>query len=164
MSWLTRNSKKLLAANVRSTPVWESLHPCCLSRAVALHFRLSQDLLEDDAINSHGTDASGNPILKDIGTFLKAELKGCFKDADIKYIDPSYIIRCGQLQHMAAMPELLLGLSPHLNFGIEGAVADGTAWPECAYLSTTGLSQETSCMASLTALLVLEQVYPHNQQ
>jgi 6-phosphofructokinase 1 len=52
-----------------------------------------QDLLEDDAASSHGTDASGNPILKDIGTFLKAELKKRFKDADIKYIDPSYIIR-----------------------------------------------------------------------
>lgn len=55
---------------------------------------MSQDLLEDDAANSsHGTDASGNPILKDIGTFLKGQLKKVFKDADIKYIDPSYIIR-----------------------------------------------------------------------
>jgi 6-phosphofructokinase 1 len=53
-----------------------------------------QDLLEDDsARNNHGTDASGNPILKDIGMFLKSGLKGHFKDADIKYIDPSYIIR-----------------------------------------------------------------------
>eukprot|EP00878_Enallax_costatus_P001477 GHUV01001628.1.p1 GENE.GHUV01001628.1~~GHUV01001628.1.p1 ORF type:complete len:516 (+),score=141.69 GHUV01001628.1:418-1965(+) len=53
-----------------------------------------QDLLEDDAANSsHGTDASGNPILKDIGTFLKGQIKKVFKDADIKYIDPSYIIR-----------------------------------------------------------------------
>lgn len=53
-----------------------------------------QDLLENDAAGQHGTDASGNPILKDIGMFLKAELKQHFKDADIKYIDPSYIIRC----------------------------------------------------------------------
>ncbi|KAF8067362.1 PFK5 [Scenedesmus sp. PABB004] len=53
-----------------------------------------QDLLEDDSIaNNHGTDASGNPILKDIGMFLKAGFKAHFKDADIKYIDPSYIIR-----------------------------------------------------------------------
>ncbi len=50
-----------------------------------------QDLLEDS--HAHGTDASGNPILKDIGMFMKNELKAYFKDADIKYIDPSYIIR-----------------------------------------------------------------------
>jgi 6-phosphofructokinase 1 len=52
----------------------------------------AQDLLEDTA--AHGTDASGNPILADIGMWLRSELKGHFKDADIKYIDPSYIIRC----------------------------------------------------------------------
>ncbi|GLC45531.1 hypothetical protein PLESTB_001203600 [Pleodorina starrii] len=50
-----------------------------------------QDLLEDGG--QHGTDASGNPILKDIGAFLKDKFKGYFKDADIKYIDPSYMIR-----------------------------------------------------------------------
>lgn len=50
-----------------------------------------QDLLEDS--HAHGTDASGNPILKDIGMFMRSELKSYFKDADIKYIDPSYIIR-----------------------------------------------------------------------
>lgn len=51
----------------------------------------TQDLLEDS--HAHGTDASGNPILKDIGMFMRSELKAHFKDADIKYIDPSYIIR-----------------------------------------------------------------------
>ncbi len=43
------------------------------------------------------TDASGNPKLADIGIFLKEEIKKYFKEADIeaniKYIDPSYIIR-----------------------------------------------------------------------
>jgi 6-phosphofructokinase len=39
------------------------------------------------------TDASGNPILRDVGTWLKSEIKAAFKDADIKYIDPSYLIR-----------------------------------------------------------------------
>ncbi len=43
------------------------------------------------------TDASGNPKLPDIGTFLKDEIKGYFKqegvEVNIKYIDPSYIIR-----------------------------------------------------------------------
>lgn len=51
-----------------------------------------QELLEDQSHNG-GTDASGNPILKDIGLFLKAEIKAHFKDADIKYIDPTYMIR-----------------------------------------------------------------------
>ncbi|PNH03063.1 6-phosphofructokinase 5, chloroplastic [Tetrabaena socialis] len=50
-----------------------------------------QDLLEDGG--SLGTDASGNPILNDIGAFLKDKMKAYFKDADIKYIDPSYMIR-----------------------------------------------------------------------
>lgn len=39
------------------------------------------------------TDLSGNPILKDVGPWLKSEIKKCFKDADVKYIDPSYLIR-----------------------------------------------------------------------
>lgn len=44
-----------------------------------------QDLLDGTA----GADASGNPILQDIGTFLKSEMKSYYKDADIKYIDPT---------------------------------------------------------------------------
>eukprot|EP00210_Caulerpa_lentillifera_P008286 g7907.t1 len=40
-----------------------------------------------------GKDASGNPILKDIGKFLREEMKQYFGDADIKYIDPTYMIR-----------------------------------------------------------------------
>jgi hypothetical protein len=52
--------------------------------------------LEDS--HAHGTDASGNPILKDIGMFMRTELKSHFKDGDIKYIDPSYIIRWAALQ------------------------------------------------------------------
>lgn len=37
--------------------------------------------------------ASGNPILQDIGTYLKSEMKKALPDADVKYIDPSYMIR-----------------------------------------------------------------------
>ncbi|KAL4423922.1 hypothetical protein ABPG75_001223 [Micractinium tetrahymenae] len=50
-----------------------------------------QDILgaEDD----RKCDASGNPILKDVGPWLKSEIKKYFKDADVKYIDPSYLIR-----------------------------------------------------------------------
>jgi 6-phosphofructokinase 1 len=43
------------------------------------------------------TDASGNKLHKDIGTFLNKEIKQAFKKwnipASLKYIDPSYIIR-----------------------------------------------------------------------
>ena len=43
-----------------------------------------QDLLDDGG--SGGKDASGNPILKDVGLFLRSELKKYFKDGDVKYI------------------------------------------------------------------------------
>lgn len=45
------------------------------------------------------TDASGNPMLKDVGAFLKAEFKRHFdraagqEPADVKYIDPTYMVR-----------------------------------------------------------------------
>lgn len=46
---------------------------------------------------SKKTDASGNKLPGDIGTFLRDEIKKYFKDIDmdigLKYIDPSYIIR-----------------------------------------------------------------------
>ena len=49
-----------------------------------------QDIL---AAGTQDTDLSGNPILKDVGLWMRTELKSHFKDADIKYIDPSYMIR-----------------------------------------------------------------------
>lgn len=52
-----------------------------------------QALLEKVA----GTDASGNKKLGDIGLFLKSEISAHFKpkgrEVNLKYIDPSYIIR-----------------------------------------------------------------------
>ena len=43
------------------------------------------------------TDASGNPILGDIGLWLADNLKGYFKKQskpiDLKYIDPTYMVR-----------------------------------------------------------------------
>lgn len=46
-----------------------------------------QDILADGA--GGATDASGNPILKDVGLYLRDILKKEFKGVDIKYIDPS---------------------------------------------------------------------------
>ncbi|KMZ65244.1 6-phosphofructokinase [Zostera marina] len=52
-----------------------------------------QDLLE----RSNATDASGNVVLADIGVYLQQNIKKHFKDlgipADVKYIDPTYMIR-----------------------------------------------------------------------
>jgi len=46
---------------------------------------------------SNATDASGNPVLGDIGVHLTKEVKNHFKNigvpADVKYIDPTYMIR-----------------------------------------------------------------------
>ena len=46
----------------------------------------AQDLL---ATGEQRTDASGNPILKDVGVWLKDQMKAHMKDVDVKYIDPS---------------------------------------------------------------------------
>lgn len=52
-----------------------------------------QDLLEETGLE----DASGNKKLSDIGIFLKEKIKEYFKkegiECNVKYIDPSYIIR-----------------------------------------------------------------------
>ena len=45
-----------------------------------------QDLL---ATGEQRADASGNPILKNVGTWLRNEIKRGVKDVDMKYIDPS---------------------------------------------------------------------------
>lgn len=48
-------------------------------------------------IENRGTDKSGNPVLPEIGIFLKNKIKSFFKEqameVNLKYIDPSYIIR-----------------------------------------------------------------------
>jgi len=53
-----------------------------------------QDLMDDE---TNQKDASGNVKLKDIGEYLKKEIRDYFKqektEINIKYFDPSYIIR-----------------------------------------------------------------------
>eukprot|EP00271_Cylindrocystis_brebissonii_P009161 TRINITY_DN23834_c0_g1_i1.p1 TRINITY_DN23834_c0_g1~~TRINITY_DN23834_c0_g1_i1.p1 ORF type:complete len:519 (+),score=119.52 TRINITY_DN23834_c0_g1_i1:131-1687(+) len=52
-----------------------------------------QDLIE----GTGGVDASGNPILGDVGKWFTQKVKAYFKEcktsADVKYIDPTYMIR-----------------------------------------------------------------------
>jgi 6-phosphofructokinase len=54
-----------------------------------------QDLMASGANGGASTtDASGNAILRDVGMYLRDAFKAHFKgEADVKYIDPSYIIR-----------------------------------------------------------------------
>ena len=54
-----------------------------------------QDYVKDPAGK---TDPSGNPVLGDIGTFLRDSIRKHFKattdiDVNLKYIDPSYLVR-----------------------------------------------------------------------
>jgi len=54
-----------------------------------------QDYVKDP---SGKTDASGNPVLGDIGTYLRDSIKRFFKEhtdleVNLKYIDPSYLVR-----------------------------------------------------------------------
>ncbi|HNX22904.1 MAG TPA: ATP-dependent 6-phosphofructokinase [Spirochaetota bacterium] len=55
-----------------------------------------QDLIQKD-VDSQVKDASGNVKLKDIGIFLKEKIEEYFKsryiEVNLKYIDPSYMIR-----------------------------------------------------------------------
>ena len=85
-----------------------------------------QDLLQTDG----ATDASGNKRYGDIGLFLKDEINSFFKsrrmEVNLKYIDPSYIVRsvpanaqdnvyCSRLAHaavhaaMAGKTDMLVG-------------------------------------------------------
>ncbi|HPV42070.1 MAG TPA: ATP-dependent 6-phosphofructokinase [Spirochaetota bacterium] len=89
-----------------------------------------QELLEKDTA-SHKRDASGNVKLEDIGVFLKNEINRYFEkegiEINLKYIDPSYMIRsappvpndsifCAQLGQyavhagMAGKTDMVIGL------------------------------------------------------
>lgn len=53
-----------------------------------------QAMMSDHSNGIHlASDASGNPILHDIGTYLRDALKKAVGDCDCKYIDPTYMIR-----------------------------------------------------------------------
>lgn len=49
--------------------------------------------MQDLIASTNEFDASGNPKLSDIGMHLRTVLKAYFDRADVKYIDPTYMIR-----------------------------------------------------------------------
>ena len=48
-----------------------------------------QELLAE----THEKDASGNPVLSDVGRFMKKYIRKEVPIADVKYIEPMYMIR-----------------------------------------------------------------------
>ncbi|MGM0597302.1 MAG: ATP-dependent 6-phosphofructokinase [Myxococcota bacterium] len=121
-----------------------------------------QELFKDD---NEEYDASGNRKLRDIGVFLKEKITGHFQEAvvpvNLKYIDPSYIIRattpspgdavfCNQLGQnavhaaMAGKTGLIIGLwkESFTHIPLEAAVSrrktvdtDGSFWGSVLQMS-----------------------------
>jgi 6-phosphofructokinase 1 len=72
----------------------------------------AQEILVKDK-NSQKRDASGNLVLADVGLYLKEKIKEHFekanKEVNIKYIDPSYIIRSSPANPNDSVFCILLG-------------------------------------------------------
>ena len=49
--------------------------------------------MQDTLAKTNEFDASGNPVLADVGRHLRKVLKSTIANADVKYIDPTYMIR-----------------------------------------------------------------------
>ncbi|NCC52163.1 MAG: ATP-dependent 6-phosphofructokinase [Spartobacteria bacterium] len=81
-----------------------------------------QDLMPESEL---GRDASGNLLQKDIGIFLRDQIKAYFKEqkipVNLKYIDPSYIIRS-----VAADAEDSLLCDAFARSGVHAAMAGKT--------------------------------------
>ncbi|KAK4411714.1 ATP-dependent 6-phosphofructokinase, chloroplastic [Sesamum angolense] len=81
-----------------------------------------QDLLQ----KTNATDASGNIILGDIGAHIQQETKKFFKEtgfpADVKYIDPTYMIRAGRANASDGILCTVLGQNASLQQGYPGNV------------------------------------------
>ena len=60
---------------------------------------VAEGAYQDEISNISEKDASGNPVLEDVGRYLRDEIKRYFssdkgrKSVDLKYIDPTYMIR-----------------------------------------------------------------------
>jgi 6-phosphofructokinase 1 len=65
----------------------------CVAEGAALDLMEGPPPAVDGVGRRLSVDAAGRPASKDVGAWLKKELKRAIPDADLKLIDPSYLIR-----------------------------------------------------------------------
>ncbi|KAJ4820283.1 ATP-dependent 6-phosphofructokinase [Rhynchospora pubera] len=103
-----------------------------------------QELLE----KSHATDASGNAVLSDIGVHLQQKIKRHFKEkglyADVKYIDPTYMVRAVRANASDAILCTVLGQNAvHGAFAGFSGITTGTCNTHYVYLPITEVIKST---------------------
>ncbi|KAG2643419.1 hypothetical protein PVAP13_2KG032700 [Panicum virgatum] len=94
-----------------------------------------QDLLQ----KSNATDASGNVILSDFGVHMQQKIKKHFKDigvpADLKYIDPTYMVRACRANASDAILCTVLGQNAvHEAFAGFSGITSGVCNTHYVYL------------------------------
>ncbi|VAI69829.1 unnamed protein product [Triticum turgidum subsp. durum] len=98
----------------------------CVAEAAGQVSELIVELLQ----NSGATDASGNTILSDIGVHMQQKIKTHFKGigvhADIKYIDPTYMVRACRANASDAILCTVLGQN-----AVHGAFAGFSGITSC---------------------------------
>ncbi|ONM21807.1 hypothetical protein Zm00014a_015143 [Zea mays] len=97
-----------------------------------------QDLLQ----KSNATDASGNVILSDFGVHMQQKIKKHFKDigvpADLKYIDPTYMVRACRANASDAILCTVLGQNAvHGAFAGFSGITSGVCNTHYVYLPIT---------------------------
>nr|CAB3453380.1 unnamed protein product [Digitaria exilis] len=97
-----------------------------------------QDLLQ----KSNATDASGNVILSDFGVHMQQKIKKYFKDigvpADLKYIDPTYMVRACRANASDAILCTVLGQNAvHGAFAGFSGITSGVCNTHYVYLPIT---------------------------
>ncbi|XP_004489766.1 ATP-dependent 6-phosphofructokinase 5, chloroplastic [Cicer arietinum] len=97
-----------------------------------------QNLLQ----KTNATDASGNIIFGDIGVYIQQETKKYFKEigihADVKYIDPTYMIRAGRANASDGILCTVLGQNAvHGAFAGFSGITVGTCNTHYAYFPIT---------------------------
>uniref|UniRef100_A0A0E0ES75 ATP-dependent 6-phosphofructokinase n=2 Tax=Oryza meridionalis TaxID=40149 RepID=A0A0E0ES75_9ORYZ len=97
-----------------------------------------QDLLQ----KSNATDASGNVILSDFGVHMQQKIKNHFKDigvpADVKYIDPTYMVRACRANASDAILCTVLGQNAvHGAFAGFSGITSGICNTHYAFLPIT---------------------------
>uniref|UniRef100_A0A0D9XDQ5 ATP-dependent 6-phosphofructokinase n=1 Tax=Leersia perrieri TaxID=77586 RepID=A0A0D9XDQ5_9ORYZ len=97
-----------------------------------------QDLLQ----KSNATDASGNVVLSDFGVHMQQKIKKHFKDigvpADLKYIDPTYMVRACRANASDAILCTVLGQNAvHGAFAGFSGITSGICNTHYAFLPIT---------------------------